>query len=697
MSSPELSAPSPDFAKASHFGEHTYNNLKVGYKQVVIGTAYVVNDEIVPPVSTQFDPDTDEDAKIAHIRQEDEAFQEAMNRTLSDYAYALENVNKMPIEMRDEVEGMLITEMQMLSSSDSLKSHISKSIQTGQSAEFAAYGHYENRKMQMQAVLETLPEDQKADYQRQIDLVGNVQYNLLQGFHNERISSRLEQAPDDSIPVLQSIPVAKLHSLRNSNGIGARLHGILDTTGTELSHAWIVAKSSRITTMRIPEELRRKIRTGDRIIIDGSNNLLIHLPSPSTLREYEQEQAIEQAERDELKRRSKIKTPDGKGGFLKAVPTADKQLIKISANAGYSDEVLAVNDVNALTIGLYRTELAVLGRLRAPDEDLWYEIFETVLLNANKRPITFRTLDFSGDKIQTLFPDLTKNTKRQEYLLRSQMRAILRLLDEYPESKICIMFPMVRDSEQFEKMRTIFGEEATRRALVQLKFDEEAITQILEAWKLDEEASKPLIEALQLDESAIRNLQVAKEITNDALKTIKLGPMVETPGIARDIKDIQGKFYSIGSNDLIPALRGFDRYGDEASTEYDPTHPQVLRALREIIENVPNERELSICGDMATNCSHFALLVGLGLRHLSVGVGMVPHIKELARRISTEEAAELVEELILTPKRAQRESMLKKFNEASLGLKPNGTINMNFRYHNPLLAPDHEFARLEAA
>ena len=122
----------------------------------------------------------------------------------------------------------------------------------------------------------------------------------------------------------------------------------------------------------------------------------------------------------------------------------------------------------------------------------------------------------------------------------------------------------------------------------------------------------------------------------------------------------------------------------EAKEKYDPTDPKVLKALLDILDNAKDDVEISLCGDMASKPQHFALLVGLGYRHMTAGVGSVHHIKELARRIDTQEAEQLVDRLMVGDlNREQREALLRNFNEKYLGVHNGAIMSENLNRPEP--------------
>jgi phosphotransferase system enzyme I (PtsI) len=127
-------------------------------------------------------------------------------------------------------------------------------------------------------------------------------------------------------------------------------------------------------------------------------------------------------------------------------------------------------------------------------------------------------------------------------------------------------------------------------------------------------------------------------------RDIRLGVMIEVPGAAM-ISDVLARevdFFSIGTNDLIQYALAVDRNNEHVANLYQPLHPAILRMLRFVIDSARAAGiEVSLCGEMASDARCALLLVGMGLRRLSVSLRRIPEIKTWIRETSAAELADV--------------------------------------------------------
>jgi phosphotransferase system enzyme I (PtsI) len=122
---------------------------------------------------------------------------------------------------------------------------------------------------------------------------------------------------------------------------------------------------------------------------------------------------------------------------------------------------------------------------------------------------------------------------------------------------------------------------------------------------------------------------------------IPVGMMVEVPAAVTMIdvfvKEID--FISIGTNDLIQYALAVDRSNKDVSHLYQACDPAVLRLINLTLKAARQaDVPASICGQMS-GTPHFALLLlGLGLRSLSVPPSSIPEIKQLCRSVTTSQS-----------------------------------------------------------
>jgi phosphotransferase system enzyme I (PtsI) len=125
--------------------------------------------------------------------------------------------------------------------------------------------------------------------------------------------------------------------------------------------------------------------------------------------------------------------------------------------------------------------------------------------------------------------------------------------------------------------------------------------------------------------------------------------MIEIPSAAAtaDILAKDCAFFSIGTNDLIQYLLAIDRVNDRIAHLYEPTHPAVIRTLKQIVDeghrrNIP----VSVCGEMAGDPVFAPLLLGLGVDSLSMSPVWLPSVKYLVRAMTMADARALAQEAL---------------------------------------------------
>lgn len=292
--------------------------------------------------------------------------------------------------------------------------------------------------------------------------------------------------------------------------------------------------------------------------------------------------------------------------------TRDGETVSVMGNIAFSTDVPMVNAMHADGIGLYRTEMAVAVYEHPPTVKFWELVFKHVVGTTENGKVTIRTLDLEGDKANADF-----KPKDIELTERRQMAAAIQTAEQYGRDRVGVMIPLISSAEHLRGYQE----------------------------KMNAEAAKL------------------------GLAPIKLGAMVEVPSFVDDLANADPAFLSIGTNDLTSALLGFSRFGPDAD-RYDPTDPRVLAAIGKTVEagrakNCP----VSVCGDMASDPRYVALVIGAGVRNLSAGPANIPLIKELVRRIDTNEARALYEKVSATPDRTERLHILDEFNRDRLGLE----------------------------
>jgi len=380
-----------------------------------------------------------------------------------------------------------------------------------------------------------------------------------------------------------------------------RVLGIVTDLGSRTSHTAIMARSLNIPAIVGLHDITAKLETGQYVLVDGTDGLLIVDPTPETLARYaeiESRRARVVAQLKEL-RETRSTTRDGCH-------------IVLSANIELPEDVDAVAANGAEGIGLYRTEFLYLNRNTLPTEDEQYETYRKVAERVRPDPLIIRTFDLGGDKLAPGTVDITDELNpflgwrairfclENVDIFKTQLRAILRAS---AVGNVKIMFPMIS------------GLDELRRAVAVLAECKE-----------------------ELHSSKI-----------DIAKQIEVGAMIEIPSaaISASVLAREVDFFSIGTNDLIQYALAVDRVNERIAYLYEPTHPAVLRLLKMIADAAhASDIWVGVCGEMAGDVALIPLLLGLGMDELSASATLVPRVKRAVQSLAIPECQELVEETL---------------------------------------------------
>ena len=380
-----------------------------------------------------------------------------------------------------------------------------------------------------------------------------------------------------------------------------RVLGIATDLGSRTSHTAIMARSLNIPAIVGLHDVTEKLETGQHVLLNGTDGLLVVDPTPETLARYGELESkrVQITQKLAELRETKSTTRDGRH-------------IVLSANIELPGDVDAVATNGAEGIGLYRTEFLYLNRATLPTEDEQYETYRKVAERVSPDPLIIRTFDLGGDKLapgaadvgDELNPFLGWRAIRfcleNIDIFKSQLRAILRAS---AVGNVKIMFPMIS------------GVGELRRALSVLAECKE-------------------------------ELRRTGSTFSDATE---VGAMIEIPSAAlsADILAREVDFFSIGTNDLIQYTVAVDRVNERIAHLYEPTHPAVLRLLKMIADAArANDIWVGVCGEMAGDIALTPLLLGLGMDELSAGATLVPRIKRAVQSLTIPECRQLVDEAL---------------------------------------------------
>ena len=353
-------------------------------------------------------------------------------------------------------------------------------------------------------------------------------------------------------------------------------------------------------SLRIPAVVGLKaasenVATGDYVLLDGFNGVLVINPTDQTLFEYGQLEKEQENLQDKL-------------AEIRDAPaiTLDGHEIMLSANVEQITDTVAVVECGAQGVGLFRTEYLFLDRKTLPDEEEQYTSYQRVAKAIAPEPVIFRTLDIGADKISHAIGETDEANPflgwrairfclARPDIFRTQLRALLRAS---AGGNVKLMYPMISGVDELDQANELLEECKAELRAEGTAFDED----------------------------------------------LEVGIMIEIPSavLTANALGAHAQFFSIGTNDLIQYTFAVDRLNEKVADLYDPTHPALLRLLQMTID--AGQRHgiwTGVCGEMAGDPNAVPLLIGLGVNELSVAPTMLPQIKYLIRRLKYTETQEL--------------------------------------------------------
>lgn len=413
----------------------------------------------------------------------------------------------------------------------------------------------------------------------------------IQGAHLHQLS----EIGDDIVIVADDLTPSDAVRLGRQN-----VAGFVIEHGSRTSHTTIIAKSLNIPLVTGVKDIRKLLTDQIEmpIIVDGTTGTVFLNPNSSTV-------AIYRGRRLELERLELELLVDS---ALKPI-SRDGVEIAVMANIDLPEEIAQVRRYGAAGIGLYRSEFLYIEKSpELPTEEEHLEIYRSILQSAAPDPAIIRTYDLGGRKIASEVMETHEANPvlglrgirlllSRPNIFRTQVRALFRA---GCDGELWVMLPMVTIVEEVRQFRA---------------FADEIMDEL-------EREGTPFC------------------------RDYKLGIMIEVPcaALTSDILAREVDFFSIGTNDLIQYSLAVDRSNEHVADLYRPLHPGVLRMLRMVAKNAQEAGiELSMCGEMASDIRMLPVLLGCGLRRLSVSPRRAPAIKRRVRDLVVGDLAEVAE------------------------------------------------------
>ena len=409
------------------------------------------------------------------------------------------------------------------------------------------------------------------------------------------------------------------HDVSPADAIQFKQHqfaAFITDVGGATSHTAILARSLNIPSIVALQRARDLINDGELIIVDGDLGVVIVSPSQEILDEYKLKQEQWELEQQKLQR---IKT-------TKAV-TIDGAQIELLANIEVPEDVVAVKASGATGIGLYRTEFLFMNRHDMPNEEEQFQAYKSVAKAMKGAPVTIRTLDLGADK--QMNADTLVNCPNPALGLRA-----IRLCLSEPQIFHTQLRALLRASH-FGKIKILIPMLCTLAELRQTKI------------------------FLERAKASLRKEGVAFD------ENIELGGMIEIPAAAINAEAFANEldFLSIGTNDLIQYTLAIDRTDDAVAHLYNPLHPSVLKLISMTIKaGAKLGKSVSVCGEMAGDVKLTKLLLGMGLRQLSMHPSHVLSIKQQVLHSQLSELAAQARKVLGLTDIEKIELVVNKFN-----------------------------------
>ncbi|MFC1641449.1 phosphoenolpyruvate--protein phosphotransferase [Myxococcota bacterium] len=416
-------------------------------------------------------------------------------------------------------------------------------------------------------------------------------------FVGDRILRTLmgRQLPIPLIPALEAACILVAHDLSPAETAALskdRVKAIVTEVGTRTSHTAILARALEIPAVVGVKRITALVGSGEQLVVDGQRGRVVISPTPAMVEDARARarrcQSVIASLRENRHQPAALRSGEG---------------IELMANLELPGEADVALEQGAQGVGLYRTEFLYIARAEPPSEDEQYAVYRYVAERMAPLPVVLRTFDIGGDKFASAFqapaemnPALGLRAVRlglaRPELLLIQLRAMVRASDR---GNISIMVPMVSALDELRAVQQLLAQ---------------AIVEV-------DQAGHP------------------------RAPRIPLGIMVEVPAAALLAEEFsrEADFFSIGTNDLIQYALAVDRTNQELAHLASGFHPAILRLVKQVAEAGRRAgKPVSVCGVMASDPIAACVLVGLGLRQLSVESSSLLEVKAALARVSLAEA-----------------------------------------------------------
>ncbi|MBR2426063.1 MAG: phosphoenolpyruvate--protein phosphotransferase [Lentisphaeria bacterium] len=438
--------------------------------------------------------------------------------------------------------------------------------------------------------------------------------NNLKGLANPSLS----QLPEPAIVVSSDLTPSDTAMLDRE-----KVLGFATETGSRTSHTAILARSLQLPAVVGMQHFAERLEEGDRLIIDGYMGMVIANPTEETEELYRTKMAQKEKLYAELRKESRMRAE-----------TLDGYCIRLLANAEGVDSFDQLQEYGAEGIGLFRTEFLFLNAAKLPSEEEQYQVYKKIMESLPGQPAVIRTLDVGGDKLDdALFSFREQNpflgmrairlNELNPEILQTQLRAILRAS---AHGELKLLFPMVSSMEELDH----------------------------------------LLELVKQTQNELRQKKIPFS------KNMEIGIMIEIPSAAILAEQFARKvdFFSIGSNDLVQYSLAVDRTNERVAYLYKPSNPAILALIKHTADAARKAGiYTTVCGEIASDPVFSALLIGLGVRELSMPSASISIVRRAIRQMSFYDAEQLAQKALHCETAAEVRSLAQAYlNQAAPGI-----------------------------
>ncbi len=449
-------------------------------------------------------------------------------------------------------------------------------------AEFAVFKSFQDLARRFAAIPDPA-------FKTKVDDVKDLNNRVIKQLIGEH-SSRLNQLGASAVVIARDLTPSQAAEFNRKQVLA-----FATDLGGRTSHTAIFARALGIPAVVGCSDATNQALDGAEVIVDGDRGLVILDPTAEELENYKgyiEQQRVYRLSLAELASLPSV-TPDGVA-------------IELLANIEFPEEIPVVIDCGGEGVGLYRTEFLYLTQDRDPTEEEHYQAYAKAVQLSAGRTLTIRTVDLGADKYTQAQAETPERNPflglrsirycfHDQAMFRTQLRALLRASAHGP---IKLMFPLITTPGELRQARFLLND---------------------------------VMEDLQHEGHAFdRNVQV--------------GMMVEVPAAAimADTFAREVDFFSIGTNDLVQYTLAVDRTNERVAYLYNPAHPAVIQLIKQTIDaaarhNIP----VSCCGETAGDIGYALLLIGLGLRTLSVTAASIPSLKRCVRTVTVSQCEQV--------------------------------------------------------